>query len=130
MKANTKVKIDNMDVTPFSEVEGGPTLRDGRFKQTYKGDIEGTSILHELWIFHSDKFATVNGVERITGTVTGKKGSFVVLHEGKLADGILTKKLTILKNSGTGELKGIEGEADVHTGPVEEVPITYEITFK
>jgi len=130
MKANTKIKIKQMEITPFAENAEGPKLSTGNFTLTYDGDLKGEGILRELWLFHSDSYGEVYGLERITGSIAGKQGSFITEHKGELKNGFLTKKIKIINGSGTGDLKGIHGETEIHTGPQDEVPAVYEYSFE
>jgi hypothetical protein len=38
--------------------------------------------------------------------------------------------MTIVKDSGTGELKGISGSSRIESGPAEAFPIVYEYEIK
>jgi Protein of unknown function (DUF3224) len=48
-------------------------------------------------------------VERITGSLDGRQGSFVVLHVGMARSGDSSLEVLIVPDSGTGELAGITG---------------------
>ena len=48
-------------------------------------------------------------IERITGTVHGKHGSFVIQHTGTMRAGERQLSIRIVPDSGTGELAGISG---------------------
>jgi hypothetical protein len=49
-------------------------------------------------------------IEQVDGTLSGKKGSFVLQHFGIMNNGKAYLKLEVVPDSGTGELKGISGE--------------------
>src|SRR5438874_733939 len=105
MKANTTIKLIKVKQNPFSEVEGGMKLAHNNFKMEYYGDLEGKGVVHELWINHTDGTADVYGIERITGAINGKRGSFVTEHKGKFENGKIIKTISIVTGSGMGELK-------------------------
>src|SRR5471032_1004996 len=48
-------------------------------------------------------------LERVTGTLQGRKGSFVLQHSGTMNRGAPTLVLTVVPDSGTGELAGLSG---------------------
>lgn len=48
-------------------------------------------------------------MERITGTLSGRKGSFVVHHAGVMSGGANQLTVSIVPDSGTEELAGISG---------------------
>lgn len=48
-------------------------------------------------------------IERVTGTLHGKRGSFVFQHSGIMNRGAQHLSITVVPGSGTGQLEGIEG---------------------
>jgi hypothetical protein len=130
MKANTSIKLLEKNQNPFSESEGGIKLAHNNFIMEYTGEMQGEGIEHELWINYPDNTADVYGIERFTGSIGGKKGSFVTEHKGRFEGGKIKKTMTIVKDSGTGELKGISGGSRIESGPAEKFPIVYEYEIK
>lgn len=53
--------------------------------------------------------ATYVAIEYVTGTLHGKRGSFVLHHTGVMNRGARTHAVKVVPDSGTGELAGIEG---------------------
>lgn len=52
-------------------------------------------------------------IERVTGKLRGKSGSFVLLHVGIMTKNVPNLKITVLPDSGTGELAGISGTMNI-----------------
>jgi uncharacterized protein YndB with AHSA1/START domain len=129
-QAKSVLKLKNWNEMPFSEIEGGPKLTKGSFVTVYQGELQGESVLEELKCYFTDAYATVYGLERITGRVGDKSGSFVLEHRGKFENGIHTSKRTVVPGSGTGDLKGIRGEIHFESGSAEEFPITFHYYFE
>jgi hypothetical protein len=48
-------------------------------------------------------------MERITGTLEGRSGSFVLQHRGTLNRGVPEQAITVVPDSGSGELAGLSG---------------------
>jgi hypothetical protein len=48
-------------------------------------------------------------IERVTGTLNGRQGSFVIQHAGTMSGGASQLTIGIVPDSGTGELAGISG---------------------
>ena len=48
-------------------------------------------------------------LERFTGTLDGRSGSFVLQHSGTMARGAAHLNLSVLADSGTGALTGLSG---------------------
>ena len=52
-------------------------------------------------------------LERVTGTLQGRSGSFVLQHSGTMAHGELQLSITVVPDSGTGQLTGIAGKMNI-----------------
>ena len=48
-------------------------------------------------------------LERVDGVLNGRKGSFVLQHSGTMNRGAASLALTVVPDSGSGELSGISG---------------------
>ena len=55
-------------------------------------------------------------IERISGRLDGRSGSFLVVHRGVMTRGAQDLVVSIVPDSGTGELTGIEGEMTLIVG--------------
>lgn len=91
--------------------EDGPRFAHAHCTFSYRGRIEGTSVCDYLLYYPGEGPGL--GFERITGSVDGRKGSFVVRHEvGYGADGV-RGTFTVVPGSGTGELAGLSGSGTI-----------------
>lgn len=52
-------------------------------------------------------------LETVTGSLQGKKGSFVLAHRGMMTPTSQSLSVLIVPGTGTGELAGIEGSVDI-----------------
>jgi len=52
-------------------------------------------------------------VERITGTLHGRSGSFALQHSGTMSAAGLFLNITIVPDSGSGQLTGIAGKMNI-----------------
>ncbi len=52
-------------------------------------------------------------IERVTGVLDGKRGTFVLQHSGTMTRGTRSLTVTVVPDSGTGELAGIAGRMDI-----------------
>jgi hypothetical protein len=81
--------------------------------------------------FHGDLEATSRGVmlsagtgvkgssgyvaiERVTGTLGGRNGSFVLQHSGTMEQGTPHLMITVVPDSGTGQLAGLAGRMNIN----------------
>jgi len=49
-------------------------------------------------------------IERVEGTLHGRQGSFVLQHTGTMNRGVPGLSVTVVPDSGTGELAGLRGD--------------------
>jgi hypothetical protein len=119
------------DGKPHKEITGAKLTR-AQIETTYTGDIEGVSKLQYLMSYVGDgTCGTFVGFEQITGTFSGKKGSFVVQHTGTFDAEKVDSSIVIVSNSATDELKGLRGTGAYHLqGHHESYPLTLEYDFE
>jgi hypothetical protein len=76
----------------------------------FHGDLEGTSKGEMLTAGTTIKnSAGYVAVERVSGTLNGKKGAFTLQHSATMTRGVGALSITVVPDSGTGELTGISG---------------------
>jgi hypothetical protein len=56
-------------------------------------------------------------MERVTGSLKGRHGSFVLQHNGTMSRGVPALSVMVVPDSGTGELKGITGKMNILIAP-------------
>jgi len=88
----------------------------GRFllDKQYHGDLEATAEGQMLTAGSPQKgSAAYVAVERVNGTLQGRKGSFMLTHSGTMNKGDLHLLITIVPDSGAEELAGIAGTLSI-----------------
>jgi hypothetical protein len=65
-------------------------------------------------------------IERVTGSLQGKTGSFVFQHSGLMNQGAQQLSITVVPDSGTGELIGISGVFKIN---IADGSHTYEFEY-
>lgn len=103
-------------VTPHPATDMAEGLNVGRmtFHKKFRGDLEGTSVLEMLGVM--DKALGSGGyvaLERITGVLAGRSGSFVMQHSSTMTRGKPSQSITVVPDSGTGELTGLSGSMTI-----------------
>ena len=91
----------------------GVSLTRTRVTKTFTGDLEGASVAELLMAGAPNDSAAYVGFERIEGKLNGRAGSFILHHNAVSAYGEQSATWTIMANSGTGELQGISGAAQI-----------------
>lgn len=98
---------------PYSEVDG-ITLGRAALEKVFSGPLTATSKAQMLAARTSvPNSAGYVALERIEGTLDGKPGSFVVVHNGLMTRGEASLTINIVPDSGTGELAGIAGRMSI-----------------
>ena len=101
VKLNTLPAYDNTE---------GSMLGRMSIDKTFHGDLEGTSMGEMLTAMTAVKgSAGYVAVERVRGTLQGKKGTFEFVHRGIMTNGVPDLSVTVVPDSGTDQLEGIAG---------------------
>jgi hypothetical protein len=100
-----------LQAEPPFDVSDGVTLGRARFDKTFTGALEATSVVHMTSARTAlpDSAAYV-AVERITGSLEGRAGSFCVVHLATMNRGAQSLRITVVPDSGSGGLLGLRGE--------------------
>ena len=87
-----------------------PTLGRMTIEKQIHGDLEAKSVGQMLTVGTDVKGSGVYvAVERVTGKLNGRTGSFAMHHTGIMVKGAPQLEIKIVPDSGTGELTGISG---------------------
>ncbi len=103
-----EVKLEPLPTNDSSE--RSPVGRMSIDKQIH-GDLEGTGKGEMLTAATSVKGSGAYvAIERVTGSLDGRTGSFVLQHIGTMTRGVPQLSITVVPDSGTGQLTGITGK--------------------
>ena len=95
---------------PTSEVAAPANLGRMSIDKQFHGSLNGTSKGEMLSVLDKEKGSGgYVALERVIGTIDGKSGSFVLQHSATMDRGKPALTITIVPDSGTGELTGITG---------------------
>ena len=98
---------------PFLE-QDGLRLNRNVVRKEFSGDMVGASEAQMLAAFTGTPgSAGYVAIEHFTGSVDGKSGSFVLQHNGVMNKGDAQLTVTIVPDSGAGELTGISGTLEI-----------------
>ncbi|MEU3892179.1 DUF3224 domain-containing protein [Streptomyces sp. NPDC029041] len=112
--------VDVWDGTDDEQVDGGPVTGRVELTKTYtEGDVKGTATGHMVTT-QGPGGAAYAAQERVTGTMGGRTGTFVLEHRATQVPG--SDPVTwagIVPGSGTGELAGVSGEGTLGHGTLD-----------
>ena len=103
-EVNLKPQLSEPDV-------GDPTVGRMSIDKQFHGDIEGTS-KGQMLAAGTDTQGSAGYVamERVTGTLRGRSGSFTLQHSATMNRGTPQLSITVVPDSGTGDLVGLSGK--------------------
>jgi hypothetical protein len=103
-----------MQAEPPFDVVHGVSLSRASFDKRFGGSLEATSKVQMLAARTPVKdSAGYVALERITGTLEGRTGSFVLVHVGLMNHGERSLKIHIVADSGTEGFSGIQGTMNI-----------------
>lgn len=81
----------------------------------FHGDLEGTSLGQMLAVMTAVQgSAGYVALEKVTGSLHGKQGSFVLQHSSTMNRGVPEQNISVVPDSGTDELVGLAGKLTIH----------------
>ena len=103
--ASARFSIKSWDEKPYREGKDLPKMTRASVDKTFTGDIDGGGHVEYVMMYRSDGTAAFVGLERITGRIAGRNGSFVLQRTGVFEDGQAKESYSVVTGSGTGELR-------------------------
>ncbi len=79
----------------------------------FHGDLDGTSKGQMLASGTGEGSGAYVALELVSGTLNGRRGSFVLQHNGTMTKGVATMIVTVVPDSGTDELAGLAGKMTI-----------------
>ena len=128
--ATGRIEVKTYEPQTYEEVDGGPDLVEIHVTETFGGDIEGEGVVRFLQAVREDGSASFVGVERVTGSVGGRKGTFLLQDEGTLEGSIVKGDWFVIPGSGTGDLSGLRGEGGFEAELGQHASITLDYWFE
>jgi hypothetical protein len=122
--AHARFAIKAWDEKPYSEGQDLPRLTRASVTKSLTGDIEGEGQVEYLMMYRGDGTAIFVGLERVTGRLGGKAGTFVLQRTGVFESGEARESYSVVSGSATGELRGLRGDGSTAVGHGTEFPFT------
>ena len=108
-RANAKVIVRNSEAKPYDQTTG-PALVEIHINEVFDGDIDGQSPVRALQVSRDDKSASMVSIQRFSGKLGGRQGTFVLQGSETVMKGRIKATWFVVPGSGTGELSGLRGE--------------------
>jgi len=105
----------------------GTSLARMTIDKTFSGDLQGTSKGQMLSAMGGVQgSAGYVAMERVAGTLAGRRGTFIFQHTGTMNRGAATLSVSVVPDSGTDELSGLAGTMEIK---IEGKLHSYELTY-
>lgn len=119
-----------VDLQPLPFEGADPQWKLGRMSidKTFSGDLVATSKGQMVSAMTETKgSAGYAAIERVTGKLHDREGTFVLQHSGLMNRGAQSLSVVVVPDSGTGELVGLEGDFKII---IEGGRHSYEFTYR
>lgn len=114
---------------PDTQIARAANLGRLTIDKRFHGDLEGIS-KGEMLATQTEVPGSAGYVamERVTGKLKGRTGSFVLQHSATMTRGAPKATISVVPDSGTGELQGISGTMNITVGA--DGSHSYEFDYK
>lgn len=130
IRANATTAVRIYEQVAYDEPVKGPALSRIHLGELFSGDIEACGTTEFLQSTNADGSASFVGIERIDGTLGGRRGAFLVQSTGTVSGNVVSAKWFVIAGSGTGELAGLRGtgglRASLGEGGTVHLDYSYE----
>lgn len=101
-----------------------------RLDKRYHGDLDATAVgVMSTHVTRVQGSAGYVAIERVTGTLAGRRGSFVLQHSGLMDRGAKDLDIRVVPDSADGELGGLRGRMQIRieTGGAHFYDFEYQL---
>src|SRR5579872_7226180 len=81
-QAHGTIEVKTYEPTPYDEQADSPALIEIHVTEQFSGDIAGSGTVRFLQALRSDGSASFCGIERVSGTLAGREGTFLLQDVG------------------------------------------------
>jgi hypothetical protein len=126
-KARGSFGLASWDEKTYEDLGGGAKLTHAAVTQTFEGDIEGDGAVQWLMAYRADGTAHFVGLQRVTGSIGGRRGTFVLETAGDFDGKMAVWQASVVSGSASGELDGLVGRGSfgARRGPKATFELDY-----
>jgi Protein of unknown function (DUF3224) len=129
-RATGHIEVQTYEPQTYDGSADGPDLIEIHVTETFTGDIAGEGRARFLQTMRKDGSASFVGVERVSGIIAGRRGTFVLQDTGVLEGTTVTGQWFVVPGSGGGELVGLRGEGGFSAELGQHAVITLDYRFE
>jgi Protein of unknown function (DUF3224) len=129
-RANAVITVQKYEPAAYDEPAQGPSLSRIHVEETFDGDLEGAGVVEFLQASLPGGAASFVGIERVTGSIGGRQGSFLLQDAGTVEGSIVSGDWFVVAGSGTGDLSGLRGEGGFRANLGEGAQVHLDYWFE
>jgi hypothetical protein len=129
-RAEAVITVHKYEPEAYESPAEGPVLNQIHVEERFSGDIEADGVTEFLQASHADGSASFVGIERVTGTLAGREGSFLLQDAGTVTGSVVNGDWFVVPGSGTGELAGLRGEGGFRANLGENAQVHLDYWFE
>jgi hypothetical protein len=129
-RAAAVITVHKYEPAAYDEPADGPALTRIHVEESFSGDITGDGAVEFLQAARADGSASFVGIERVTGELGGRSGTFLLQDAGTVRDNIVSGDWFVVPGSGTGQLAGLRGEGGFRADLGESAQVTLDYWFE
>jgi hypothetical protein len=109
-RADAVITVHSYEPAVYDQPAAGPALTRIHVEEEFSGDISGTGVVEFLQAAPASGPASFAGIERVTGELAGRSGTFLLQDQGVVEENVVSGQWFVIPGSGTGDLAGLRGE--------------------
>ena len=129
-RASAVITVRKYEPAAYDQPAEGPALTRIHVEESFAGDISGAGVVEFLQAARADGSASFVGIERVTGSVGGRAGTFLLQDAGTVRDNIVSGGWFVIPGSGTGQLAGLRGEGGFRANLGENAQVHLDYWFE
>ena len=111
IKGKFEIKSTPLDADDVTKIIGAMKMR---FDKQFSGPLEGRGTVSFLGVMNKESGSGgYVGLELIEGAIEGQKGAFLLQHSCTMSGGKQEQSITVIPDSGSGELTGLVGRMTI-----------------
>lgn len=129
-RANTTFAVKRWDEQSFLHYAEGRKLTRARVTHLYAGDLEGEGQVEYLLAYTVNGIGQAVALERVTGKLAGRSGSFVIQHTTTFAAHTVRDYWSVVPGSGTDDLRALSGGGAFELSGPGPYPISFDFSLE
>ena len=129
-RANAVITVHKYEPVAYDAPAEGLVLSRIHVEESFSGDFSGDGVVEFLQAGRADGSGSFVGIERVTGTLAGREGTFLLQDSGTVQDNIVSGEWFVIPGSGTGGLAGLRGEGGFRANLGEGAQVHLDYWFE